>query len=218
MVRGPWRLVTVDIDGTLTLVHGWRALAEAFGRTNQYERAMARFRAGEAGEDGTIASLLEIAEGRTVAEVERVLAATPKLTGIPEGVHRLHSEGIAVGLLTHNPAYVTDWYRRFGGFDDAGGLRGTQPTEPSLGAPIGVRTDKLGALREMQARQAVAPGSVVHVGDARADAAVFPHVGGGVSLNAKTPDVAKVADLAIRTTDFGAVVTALLRLPSRPER
>jgi len=109
MVPGPWRLVTFDIDGTLTLVHGWRALAEQFGRTEQYERAMARIRAREASEDETIAGLLRIAEGHTVAEVEEVLAKTPKLSGIPGGVQELHDRGIRVALLTHNPPYVTSW-------------------------------------------------------------------------------------------------------------
>jgi len=215
MVPGPWRLVTFDIDGTLTLVHGWRALAEQFGRTEQYERAMARIRAREASEDETIAGLLRIAEGHTVAEVEEVLAKTPKLSGIPGGVQELHDRGIRVALLTHNPPYVTSWYRAFAGFDDAGGLFGHQATQPIIGPPEAVRVDKLEALTEMVARQGVPLREVVHVGDSRPDAAVFPHIGAGVALNAPSPEVARAADLAIKTRDFGEVVEAILRLPSR---
>jgi phosphoserine phosphatase len=218
MARGPWRLVTVDIDGTLTLVHGWKVLAERFGRTDQYERAMAGIRGGTATEDATIAALVSIAVGRTVPEVRQVLADTPKLAHIPEGVRRLHDEGVKVALLTHNPPYVTDWYRGFAGFDDAGGVRGTQATEPAIGPPIGFRVDKLGSLREIEVRQGVVPSAVVHVGDARPDAAVFPHVGAGVALNAERRTVDEAADLALHTHDFGEVVEAILRLPARVKR
>ncbi|MGA8274861.1 MAG: HAD family hydrolase [Thermoplasmata archaeon] len=218
MVRGPWRLITVDIDGTLTLVHGWRVIAERFGRVERYERAMARIRAHEAGEDETISELVSLAEGHTVSEVEQALAATPRLSGIPEGVRRLHAEGMSVALLTHNPPYVTDWYCAFAGFDDAGGFRGTQPTEPSIGRPVGVGADKPGGLAALVARHGVNPKEVVHVGDARPDAAIFPLVGGGIALNARSPAVRKTADLALDTTDFLALVSAILHLPARAER
>jgi phosphoserine phosphatase len=218
MARGPWRMVTVDIDGTLTLVHGWRVIAEAFGRVERYERTMARIRAREAGEDETISQLLSIAEGHTVAEVRAALEATPRLSGIPEGVRRLHQEGMIVALLTHNPPYVTDWYRTFGGFDDAAGIRGVQATLPRIGPSVGVGADKPGGLAALLARHEVDPKTVVHVGDARPDAAIFPLVGSGVALNAKSWTVRESADLAIETTDFGEVVTALLRLPARSEK
>jgi phosphoserine phosphatase len=218
MVRGPWRLVTVDIDGTLTLVHGWRVISERFGRVERYERAMARIRAQEAGEDETITELVSIAEGHTVAEVESVLAATPRLSGIPEGVRRLHDEGMLVDLLTHNPPYVTDWYRKLGGFDDAAGIRGSQPTEPRIGHPVGFGADKPGGLAALLARQGINAKDVVHVGDARPDAEIFPRVGAGIALNARSPQVRASADLAIDTTDFGGVVSAILTLPARAER
>jgi phosphoserine phosphatase len=217
-VRGPWRLVTVDIDGTLTLVHGWRVLAERFGRVEFYERTMARIRARAATEDETIAALVSIAEGHTVADVVEVLEVTPRLTGIPAGVRRLHDEGLRVALLTHNPAYVTDWYRHFAGFDDAAGIRGGQLTEPRIGSSIGVGADKPGGLATLLERSHLDARAVVHVGDAGPDAAIFPLVGGGVALNPKSDAVRRAADVAIDTTEFGDVVDALLRLPARGER
>jgi phosphoserine phosphatase len=218
MARSPWRLVTVDIDGTLTLVHGWRVLAERFGRVELYERTMARIRAREAGEDETINGLVSIAEGRTVAEVVEGLTSTPRLSGIPEGVRHLHEAGLGVALLTHNPPYVTDWYRRWAGFDDAAGMLGTQPTEPKIGRPEGVRADKTAGLASLVARLAVDPKTVVHVGDSTPDAAIFPLVGAGVALNARSPAVRAAADLVLDTRDFGDVVSAILRLPARGER
>ncbi|MCI4343286.1 MAG: HAD hydrolase family protein [Thermoplasmata archaeon] len=211
-------MVTVDIDGTLTRVHGWRVIAERFGRVEFYERTMARVRAHEAGEDETIAGLVSIAEGHTVPEVLAAVEATPRLSGIPEGVRRLHGGGMRVALLTHNPPYVTDWYRAFAGFDDAAGIRGSQATDPRIGPSAGIGADKPGGLAALVARSGIDPRFVVHVGDSGPDAAIFPLVGAGVALNARSPAVRAAADLAIDTTDFGEVVTALLCLPSRPER
>ena len=56
-----WRLVTVDIDGTLTRVHGWREIARAFGRDAEYELSNRRFFAREIGEDEHLEDLLRIA-------------------------------------------------------------------------------------------------------------------------------------------------------------
>jgi phosphoserine phosphatase len=218
MARGPWRLVTVDIDGTLTLVHGWRFLGERFGRVDQYERAMERLRARESGEDETIASLLAIAEGHTVAEVRAGLAGTPKLAAIPEGVRRLHDEGIRAALLTHNPPYVTDWYCDLAGFDRAAGFAGEQPTEPVIGAPVGARADKLGGLAQLLGHYELDPRTVVHVGDAGPDATVFRRVGGGIAVNPVSKAVEEAADLTLWTRDFREVVSGLLELPVRSER
>ncbi|MCI4373791.1 MAG: HAD hydrolase family protein, partial [Thermoplasmata archaeon] len=216
MPRGPWRLVTVDIDGTLTLVHGWRVIAERFGRVPTYERVMARIRSREAGEDETIAALVALAEGHTVPEVVEALEATPRLSGIPEGVRRLRGEGMSVALLTHNPPYVTDWYSAFAGFDGGGGGRGggggggpTQPTEPTIGPPVRARADKPGGLAMLLSRYGVRSEEVVHVGDSGPDAAIFPLVGGGIALNARSPAVRKVADLAHDTTDLSDLVSAV---------
>jgi phosphoserine phosphatase len=218
MVRGPWRMVTVDIDGTLTLVHGWKVIADRFGRGELHRAIMDPQRIREVGEDATISALVALAEGHTVGEVVRALEETPRLSGIPEGVRLLHDEGMRVTLLTHNPPYVTDWYRSFAGFDGAGGFRGEQPTEPVIGRPVGVRADKPGGLAQLTAEFRVDPKEVVHVGDAGPDAAIFPLVGGGIAVNGKSDAVRRRADVALETTDFGAVVSAVLSLPARAER
>jgi phosphoserine phosphatase len=212
----PWRLVTVDIDGTLTRGHGWLPIARQFGREPDFEALQRRFRAKELTEDENLAALLEFAEGRTLAEVESVVAATPKIDHIPEGVSRLHSMGVPVALLSHNPPYVTDWYCRFGGFDTAAGLGGLQPVEERIGRPVGIRSDKIGGFERLTRRFEVPPTAVVHIGDSRADAAVFPRVGRGIALNARFPEVDVAADLVLRSTDFNEVVEAVLHLGPRP--
>jgi phosphoserine phosphatase len=210
MTSPPWRMATVDIDGTLTTEHGWLVMAREFGREADYHALMRRLRAGEIGEDETIAGLLEFAEGHSLTDVERVLGKTPKLANIPEGVRRLHEVGIVAALLTHNPAYVTEWYCRFGGFDDAAGLAGRQPVGLLIGRAQGARADKPGGLALLCRRHGVRPSEVVHVGDAPPDAVIFAEVGEGISVNARRPEVARAADIALRTTDFEEVVDAIL--------
>jgi phosphoserine phosphatase len=211
----PWRLVTVDIDGTLTVGHGWRPIAQAFGGLAVFEESNRRFFAQQIGEDAHLSNLLSIAVGRTVAEVESILGATPKLGGIREGIASLHERGARVQLLTHNPDYVADWYRRTFGFDGFSAVTAQPVVEGRIGPPAGVHADKPGALRELLARERVPARSAVHVGDGRSDAVLFALVGGGVALNSPYPDVRRAADLALTTSDFRDVVEGISRLRPR---
>jgi phosphoserine phosphatase len=212
----PWRLVTVDIDGTLTRGHGWKEIARAFGRLEAFEATNARFFAHQIDEDSHLANLLNIAAGHTVSEVEEVLARTPKLAGVLEGIAELHERGARVALLTHNPDYVVDWYRRTFGFDDAEAVV-AQPVEKGRIGPVrSVHADKPSELRALLARAHVPAAATAHVGDGRSDAEVFRLAGGGVALNSPYPEVAAAADLALVTTDFRDVVAGLSGLSPRP--
>ena len=211
----PWRLVTVDIDGTLTRGHGWKEVAVAFDRLPAFEATNRRFRAREANEDEHLTALLNIATGHSVAEVEAVLARTPKLSGIPEGVARLHELGARVALLTHNPEYVADWYRRTFGFDGYECSKAQAVVDGRIGPAVGVRADKTGWLLRLLARWGVPAAATAHIGDGGSDAEVFALVGGGIALNAGDPDVVRRADLAITTDDFREVVRRLGSLTPR---
>ena len=211
----PWRLITVDIDGTLTRIHGWRAIARAFGREPDFDQSNRRFFAREIGEDEHLVELLALARDRTVPEVERVLAATPKLEGIAVGVSDLHRRGARIGLLTHNPGYIVEYYRRTFGFDEGEGLEVPVDRDQRIGGANEVHADKPEGLRRLLSRTAVRPEEVVHVGDGWSDAEVFRLVGGGVSVNSPLEEVNRAADRVVRTSDFRDVVRALIELRPR---
>lgn len=211
----PWRLVTVDIDGTLTRVHGWKEIAKEFGGLKKFEETTRRFRAREIGEDAHLANLLSIATGRTVPEVETVLARTPTLAGISEGIARLHEHGALVALLTHNPTYVADWYRGKFGFDDEEGVTFQRVEGGRIGPPLGVRANKPFGLRALLSRHDAPASTVVHIGDGRSDLEVFRLVGGGVAVNSPYPEVRRGADVALSTDDFREVVDHLARMTPR---
>ncbi|MGI0053958.1 MAG: HAD family hydrolase [Thermoplasmata archaeon] len=197
-----FRLVTFDIDGTLTTVHGWRFLAEATECASEYEASNRGFVAGTIGEDAHLEDLLRLAVGLPLAEVEGILERTPKLGGIAEAIEAWHQRGVRVALLTHNPDYVCAWYARRFGFDGFAGTR-TAPVRDGRIPPLReVRADKWAGLLELTARWALPPMAVVHVGDGPADARLFPLVGGGVALNSELPEVDAAADLALKIADL----------------
>ncbi|HLM70543.1 MAG TPA: HAD family hydrolase [Thermoplasmata archaeon] len=211
----PWRLVTVDIDGTLARTHGWRELAVAFGRLLEYDDTNRRFFAHEIGEDPHLADLLDIVTGQRVSEVEAIVARTSKLRGIREGISRMRELGCRTALLTHNPTYVVDWYRRTFGFDDAEGVNAQTVEDGRIGSPTGVRADKPAGLAALLERSSVPSARAAHVGDGWSDAQVFRLVGGGVALNSTLAEVNRAADLVLATEDFGEVVDGLSRLTPR---
>lgn len=208
----PWRLVTVDIDGTLTRTHGWREIAVAFDRLPDFERSNRLFHAHQIDEDTHLVDFLRIAEGHLLVELEGVLERTPKLAGISEGVAALRASGASVALLSHNPVYVVDWYRHRFGFDDGEGVAGQPVEQGRIGAPAGIHADKPASLGRLLARHPVPTSRVAHVGDGWSDAELFRRVGAGIAVNAASREVEQEADLALRTSDFWDVVEGLQRL------
>jgi len=213
---GGWPLVTVDIDGTLTTVHGWKAIAESLGRLPQFERTQRRFLDQEIGEDEHLEEMLEIVAGTPWTEVENALATTPRIAKISDGVEAFHAQGSRVALLTHNPPYVCEWYCRRFGFDDFEGTGAQAIVGGLVQAPENVHADKPSGLRRLVTRYHITPEQVVHIGDGWADSALFARVGRFVALNSTIPDVERVADLVLHSRDFTEVAAAVAALPPRP--
>lgn len=212
----PWRLVTFDVDGTLTRGHGWRFIAEQSGRLAQFDAADARYRAGTVGENAHLRALLNIAVGHTLPEMERLLERTPKIAHIADTVAELHRRGARVALLSHNPEFVCRWYRQRFGFDDYEGSDGTRLRSGRI-LPYGpLHVSKVQGMRRLRRRAGVRPLQTIHIGDGRADSLVFPHIGGGIALNAHVAAVRAAADVALTTTDLRDVLPCLDRI--RPHR
>lgn len=205
----PWQLVTFDIDGTLTLGHGWRYFAERTGQLPAFERDNARFFRHEVNEDEHLKDLAGLANGRRLEEIHDILRDTPKILGISATIQALHDRGARVALLTHNPDYICAWYRDTYGFDDFEGSHAAQVVDGRIEASTAVRAAKLEGLDRLLARSQAPPRGTAHVGDGWADAAVFPRVGGGVALNSRLPEVREAADLAIDLTDLRGLLEPL---------
>ena len=125
--------------------------------------------------------------------------------GSRRAVASLRGQGACVALLTHNPPYVCEWYLRRFGFDDFEGTPGQSASEGRIQAPRGIHADKPAGLRRLLTRQGVPPRRAVHVGDQLTDAALFPLIGGGVSLNSDDPTMERKADRTLHTLDLREV-------------
>jgi phosphoserine phosphatase len=211
-----WPLVTVDIDGTLTTVHGWKAIADALGRSAEFERTQQRFLAHTIGEDEHLEDMLRIAEGRSIAEVEQALATTPRIRHIAEGVAALHAQGSRVALLTHNPPYICEWYCVRFGFDEFEGTGAQAIVGNIVQAPENVHADKPSGLRRLVDRNGISARQVIHIGDGWADSALVGRVGAFIALNSTLPDVEKVADLVLHSGDFAEVAAVVPSVRPRP--
>ena len=211
-----FRLVTFDLDGTLTTVHGWWVIAQAVHRESDYLESNRRFFSRAIGEDEHLQNLLDLAVGLSRREVERLLEATPKIADIGETVQALRALGLRAALLTHNPEYVCDWYRTRYGFDDAEGTDGTRfgPGDRIVSAGA-AHADKVGGLAHLVERFGLPRESIVHVGDGWADAAIFRRVGGGIAFNTRLDEVAKAADAVVLSRSLKDVVGAIERLRPR---
>ncbi|MCI4318543.1 MAG: haloacid dehalogenase-like hydrolase [Thermoplasmata archaeon] len=213
----PWRLVTIDIDGTLTKVHGWRFLAEERGMGEAWRESTALYLRRETSENEHLRDLLRLAEGLDRPTLEEILEATPKISGIAEAVSAWHARGAKVALLTHNPPYVVDWWRKRFGFDAADGVRnGPRFRAGRVGAPGAVVADKRGGLRRLLRKLSVEPTETAHIGDGWADASMFPLVGAGVALNSRLKEVEVAADLVRHLRDLRPMVRALGAVRPRP--
>jgi HAD superfamily phosphoserine phosphatase-like hydrolase len=217
MSRSRWRLVTFDIDGTLTAVHGWRFLAQRTGKLAEFESTTQRFFAHEISETEHLRDLLQLAVGLPIEEVEGILEDTPKVQGIGETVEELKGRGVRTALLTHNPRYVCEWYERRYGFERSEGTEGASVRDGRI-APLGtIRAHKLGGLESLLRALQIPAHEAVHVGDGWADAELFAHMGGGISFNSRWPEVEAAADAAVRGGDLRLILPALDGLsPRRP--
>ncbi|HZY70450.1 MAG TPA: haloacid dehalogenase-like hydrolase [Thermoplasmata archaeon] len=216
----PWRLVTFDIDGTLTLVHGWKYIADRRGLAEQWRRSTSRYLRKESTENEHLKELLGLGAGLSRRELYAFLSHIPKLRGIGAAVAALHERGARAALLTHNPPYVTDWWKRRYGFDDAAGIgNGPELRRGIVPEPGAIRADKIGGLRRLSKRWNAPRSTIVHVGDGWADAELFHCVGGSVALNSTLPEVRAAADVALRLRDLRPLVPELGRMhPHRAER
>ncbi|MGC2033986.1 MAG: HAD-IB family phosphatase [Thermoplasmata archaeon] len=211
-----WRLVTFDIDGTLTAVHGWRFLAQRTGRLAEFESTTQRFFAHEISETEHLRDLLQLAVGLSIEEVEGILEDTPKVQGIAETVEELQARGVRTALLTHNPRYVCEWYERKYGFERSEATEGASVRHGRV-APLGtIRAHKLGGLRSLLRALDIPAHEALHVGDGWADAALFAQMGGGISFNSRWPEVDAAADATVKGSDLRLILPALDGLSPRP--
>ncbi len=214
----PLRLVTFDIDGTIAVGHGWRAIARHRGMTKAFDEAQTLFRSGRATEDDHLVRLLNFARGLPLQELEQILERTRHLAHLASLVGALHARGVKVALLTHNPGYVCRWYAERYGFDLWAGVL-QRVRDGTIEGVQHVHVDKRDGLRMLLRATGALSAETAHLGDGPADARVFPFVATGIALNSYVPEVRRAADVTADTRDARDLLPLLhLGLRSRPRQ
>lgn len=208
-----YRAVTFDIDGTLTIGHGWFYIAEMLGRGGEYRKTTAAYRSGSIGEDEHLSNLLNMAAGCSVGMVEEALERTPKLDNIAEGIRVLEDNGFRTFLLTHNPQYVCRWYASRYGLHGYGCAE--QPVQDGMiGRADGIHADKGAWLARLCRREGIDPSQTIHAGDSESDALIFRLAGLGIGVNSRNSSVRTLGRACVNTTDMMDVVESILSAAS----
>ncbi|WP_341677204.1 haloacid dehalogenase-like hydrolase [Niveibacterium sp. SC-1] len=182
-----WRIASFDLDGTLIVgTSSGRHLAERLGHVDAMALLEARYGRGEA-------SNREVAEfdawhfrGLEMRDVEAMLADIPLIAGIGETVGRLRGAGIVPVINTLARDGVAEVIAKRFGFLAWSGPRLARDELGRFTGEVALHfeaEDKCGFLQALCARHAVAPASVVHVGDSRSDLAAFRFAGLGIAFN-----------------------------------
>ncbi|MBX8631154.1 MAG: haloacid dehalogenase-like hydrolase [Thermoplasmata archaeon YP2-bin.285] len=210
------RVATFDIDGTLTLGHGWYCIASLLGRLEEYRRTTSLFRRNKVDENTHLRNLLNLAAGVERVRMDRILEHLPLIDNIGEGVQVLKKAGIRPLLLTHNPPYVCEWYIRRFGFD--GFLCAEQPVVAGIiQRADDARAGKADWIGRYCRRERLPLSQVIHAGDSASDIAVFEVTGGGVAVNTNSRKAIRAADAAVNTTDMMDIVSRMMEISERLE-
>jgi phosphoserine phosphatase len=209
-------MVTFDIDGTLTIGHGWYYIAGMLGRGKDYLNSTRLYRSGRIGEGEHLNNLLNLAAGRTVDDIAGILEKVPLIDNISEGITQLKDEGFGTYLLTHNPEYVCTWYARRFGFDgymcSAQKVDGKTILRAESAAP-----DKLAWLDRFCLGRGLRQEKILHIGDSASDRRVFIRTGLGIAVNTRDRSVISSATAHLNTTDMNDIVEKVLEISDSAE-
>lgn len=192
----PFRLCTLDLDGTLIQGTVFLAVAEAFGKGAEVRRLDARYEAGEMTLADNFAAEFDLLQGIAVKEAQAALRASPMwLANIPDGVRDLRALGLQVGLLTDQPRFLAEVAEPT--LDPVLCSEGGVGPDGRIARPVDHKEDKAANLRAWCRAHGVDLAEVVHCGNGANDVPVFERVGLAVAVNPTGPEVARRADLAV---------------------
>jgi phosphoserine phosphatase len=207
---GRFRLVTLDLDGTLLPRDTvFAAILRDHGFAEEVKASDAAYFAGRISLEECFWEQWKLIQSLTLADLHRSLRKAAWLPGIAEGVARLHKAGLRVCLLTDQPSTCTDFLGRWGLTDAI-----CSPVTVKDGRQVAIdgRFDKLANLRHRLAEWGIAESEVCHVGNGVNDIPVFQAVGGAVAVD----DDARVRSAAQawlpEPASLGDVVDAVLAL------
>ncbi|KAG9392674.1 Phosphoserine phosphatase [Carpediemonas membranifera] len=213
----PLKVVSFDVDGTLTSSYCWIEIHEQLGTADNARQNREAYFNGEIEYDVWAERDAALWRGRDYSEAVKALETPKFLDGVVEGMKRLADAGVEIILLSggvdinnnvlskHFP--VMDSFANILMHDDEGRIVGVDTRVGFEG-----ELSKGHILRQWAKEKGLDLGAVVHVGDSENDIAAFEAAGLGVAFHCHHEGTLDAADMIIAGRDFSKVVDALLEM------
>jgi phosphoserine phosphatase len=212
--RGEYRLVSFDMDGTLT--RGTTALQYFASQLGQSQRAaeLEHLYKTKVLDDQQVAeAYAALLKGVSIEQFGEWMGAIPKVDHITEVVANLHNLKLMVGIVSVGPRMATEALEPRDGFDFVSGSWHEFKDGVHMGRMIKVMSgaDKVEVLTERCEEYGYTMDQVIAVGDSRSDVDIFERVGYAIAFNADYHLWGK-ADEHVESNDLMDVYALIARL------
>jgi phosphoserine phosphatase len=204
-------VVVFDLDGTL--LRGTTVsllLAEWLGKAEEIAELERAFHAHEISNSVVADTSAGWFEGKSTAEVWRVLTDGPWIDGMAETFRALDAAGVGLLLGTITWRFAAEMLRERYGFTTVSGTE-MQVSDGVLSGTVSRyfdEHDKVRFVAEWCAQNGFSMSQVAAIGDSRSDVPLFRCAGMSIALNA-TPDARAAATQVLDTEDLRDVLVLL---------
>ncbi|MHB8634025.1 MAG: HAD family hydrolase [Thermoplasmatota archaeon] len=207
-----WRVVSLDLDGTLVHPAAFNAAAAGLGFGPALDATWEDYRDGRIHLEEAFRRDVAHFDGLAVADVQEALRRSPAWTpGIARGIRDLHEGGAKVIVTTDQPAWLAEVTLEFGVDDlvcSPAPVRGGR-----IVADFVPRFAKWPNLEGWLSRNGMPPSEVAHVGNGRNDIPIFQHVGRGVAVFTQDPAVVAGRPHLLNPVNLSEVARLVLEEP-----
>jgi phosphoserine phosphatase len=207
-----FRLVTLDLDGTMFRGNSILFLKEKGLLNDNFEILHERFRRGEINEQELNRLQFPLLKGVKLDPLFEELSNGPLLVNIQQGVDALKSRGLEVSMLSFNPLQLF-FGRKYG--IDCSLSKFFEIRDGKISESYEVPANKVVCLKKYCADHEIKLKECVHIGDGMNDIQTFGAVGFSIALNGRTHDVEKSASTHLETDDFALVANEILSFSKR---
>ncbi len=209
----PFRLVTLDLDGTLTrepsvweYIH--KRLGKWYGFAEDYQN---QFLAGKISYEEFCERDAQVWKGMKVEALLEIVKTVPFHPGVDELIRFLKQKGLKLSLVSSGLSLLSDWVHQKYGFDysvsndllhENGILTGR--------VKIQVYFDKKAEwVKKILKKFGVRPEETIAVGDSKGDMDMFQMVGFSVAFNSSCKDLAETASICVQGENLADIIPVL---------
>jgi len=178
-----FRIVTLDMDGTMFQGNSVLYLKEKLGLAEEIALAHRRYGRGEITECQLNYIQIPYLSGIDLGPLLAQLEKGPLLRNIQIGIRRLKDAGLQVSMLTFNPLQIL-FCRRFG--IDCSISRSVEIENDRIVKTNEIPENKLDYLTRYCESRGLKTTQCIHIGDGRNDVPTFRAAGSSIALNATT--------------------------------